>query len=290
MAVEAAGPATHLRPGGPALAAAPAREGGRDVRVNLRSIHTAAVVVFAIAVALTLTSARMSGGAMPMPGGWTMAMAWMRMPGQTRLGAGAMFAGMWLAMMVAMMLPSSLPMLLLYRRVVAFRGERHPTLLTGLMASAYFIVWTLFGVIAYGIGISIADGAMRSAAFSALVPAGAGTALVGSGIYQLTPWKSACLKHCRDPLELVARHLHPGWRGAVALGVHHGLFCTGCCWALMVMQLVMGVMNLGAMAAIATVIALEKLIARGPLIARVVGIAAIAAGVMILVRIGSRSG
>jgi predicted metal-binding membrane protein len=257
-------------------------------RLNLRSIHAGAVLVFAIAVGLTLTSARMSGGAMPMPGGWTMAMAWVRMPGQTWLAAGAMFAGMWLAMMVAMMLPSSLPMLLLYRRVVAFRGERYITLLTALMASAYFIVWTLFGVIAYGIGISIADGAMRSATFSALVPAGAGAALVVSGIYQLTPWKSACLKHCRDPLELVASHLHPGWRGAVALGVHHGLFCTGCCWALMVMQLVMGVMNLGAMAAIATVIAFEKLIATGPMVARVVGVAAIAAGVVMLAHTGFR--
>lgn len=262
MAVEAAGPA----------------KARHYVPFGLQSIHACALVVFAIAAALTLSSVRMSSGAMPMPGGWTMAMAWMRMPGQTWLGTGAMFAGMWLAMMVAMMLPSSLPMLLLYRRVIAFRGERHTTLLTLLMASGYFLVWTLFGVIAYAIGVSIADGAMRSPAFSALVPAGAGAALVVAGIYQLTPWKSACLKHCRDPLELVASHLHPGWRGAVALGVHHGLFCTGCCWALMVMQLVMGVMNLGAMAAIATVIALEKLVARGQLVARVVGCASIAMG------------
>jgi predicted metal-binding membrane protein len=240
--------------------------------------------VFAVAVALTMSSARMMRGAMPMPGGWTMAMAWMRMPGQTWLGAGAMFAGMWLAMMVAMMLPSSLPMLLLYRRVIAFRGERHTTVLTWLMASCYFIVWTLFGIVAYGIGVSIAYGAMRSPAFSALIPAVAGAALIAAGIYQLTPWKSACLKHCRDPLELVANHLHPGWRGAVALGVHHGLFCTACCWALMVMQLVMGVMNLGAMAAIATVIALEKLLARGPLVARAIGVIAIAMGIYTLAK------
>lgn len=264
----------------------PPKGGSHVHHIPLRFIHAGAVVVFAIAVALTMSSSRMMSGAMPMPGGWTMAMAWMRMPGQTWLGAGAMFAGMWLAMMVAMMLPSSLPMLLLYRRVITFRGERHTTLLIWLMASGYFIVWTLFGVIAYGIGVSIAGGAMLSPTFSALIPACAGAALIVAGIYQLTPWKSACLKHCRDPLELVASHLHPGWRGAVALGVHHGLFCTGCCWALMLMQLVMGVMNLGAMAAIATVIALEKLLARGHLIARVVGVAAIAAGVVMLAQIG----
>jgi predicted metal-binding membrane protein len=87
-------------------------------------------------------------------------------------------------------------------------------------------------------------------------------------------------------LEIVGRHLHHGWRGAIALGMHHGLFCTGCCWALMVMQIVMGVMNLRAMAAIAGVIALEKLAARGPLVARVVGVAAIGAGVVTLVNTG----
>lgn len=261
------------------IAALGPSQGGHNA---LASVHACAFAVFAIAVALTLSSSRMMSGAMPMPGGWTMAMVWMRMPGQTWLGAGAMFAGMWLAMMVAMMLPSSLPMLLLYRRVIAFRGQRHTTLLTMLMASGYFIVWTMFGVIAYGIGVSTAAGAMRSPTFSALIPAGAGAALVVAGIYQLTPWKSACLTHCRDPLELVASHLHTGWRGAVALGVHHGLFCAGCCWALMVMQLAVGVMNLGAMAAIATVIALEKLAARGPLVARVVGLIAIATGIYTL--------
>jgi predicted metal-binding membrane protein len=254
--------------------------------VSIQSFHAGALIVFAIAVALTLSSARMMNGAMPMAGGWTMAMAWMRMPGQTWLGGAAMFAGMWLTMMVAMMLPSSLPMLLLYRRVIAFRGERHPAVLIWMMASAYFVVWTLFGVIAYGAGVSIAAGAMVSPRFSAVIPAAAGAALVAAGIYQLTAWKSACLEHCRDPLEIVASHLHPGWRGAIALGVHHGLFCTGCCWALMVMQLVMGVMNLGAMALIAAVIALEKLLPRGPLVARAAGIAAIAAGAITMLRAG----
>jgi predicted metal-binding membrane protein len=152
------------------------------------------------------------------------------------------------------------------------------------------MVWTMFGLMAYGIGVSIADGAMLSPMFSALVPAGAGAALIVAGIYQLTPWKSSCLKHCRDPLELVANHLHRGWRGAASLGLHHGLFCTGCCWALMVMQLVMGVMSLAAMATIAIVIALEKLFARGELIARVVGVASFAAGVVTLIRLGTRSG
>jgi predicted metal-binding membrane protein len=255
-------------------------------------ISTLVLWGFALAIAalcwgFTIRDVRAMTGGMPMPGGWTMGMAWMRMPGQTWPGAGAMFTAMWLSMMVAMMLPSSLPMLLLYRRVVVFRGEPYADLLVWLMASGYFLVWTLFGVTAYAAGAVIALAAMQWTIASELVPMGAGLALIASGIYQLTPWKSACLKHCRNPLEIVARHLHPGWRGAVALGVHHGLFCTACCWALMVMQLVIGVMNLGAMAAIATVIALEKLTARGPLVARAVGLVSISAGLAILVRLGA---
>jgi predicted metal-binding membrane protein len=251
---------------------------------SLRTLYLCALVVFLAAAVLTLSSSRMMSGVMPMPGGWTMGMAWMRMPGQGWLGAGAMFAAMWVAMMVAMMLPSSLPMLVLYRGAVRFRGEAHADGLMWLMASAYFAVWTVFGVVAYLAGITLANAAMWSPSISRLVPVAAGGALIVAGAYQLTPWKAACLKHCRDPLELVAHHLHRGWRGAVGLGVHHGLFCTGCCWALMLMQLVMGVMNLGAMVVVAAVIALEKLVARGELIARLVGAASLLAGILTLTR------
>jgi predicted metal-binding membrane protein len=223
-------------------------------------------------------------GAMPMPGDWTMEMAWMRMPGQSWLDAGVMFSGMWAAMMVAMMLPSSLPMLLLYGRVVRSRGESHSGLLVWLMGGAYFVVWTLFGVVAFGMGVTVAGAAMRSTSVSQAVPLAAGAAFVVAGIYQLTPWKSACLTHCRDPLELVARHLHGGWRGAISLGAHHGLFCTGCCWALMLMQLIVGVMSIPMMIAVATVIALEKLLPRGQAIARLVGTVAIVAGLYVIAR------
>src|SRR5207247_6795749 len=125
-----------------------------------------------------MSSARMMSGAMPMPGGWTMAMAWMRMPGQTWLGAGAMFAGMWLAMMVAMMLPSTLPMLLLYRRVIVFRGERAPGAKMFLAGAGYFAVWTLFGAAAYFAGTAVTRAAMLSARISHLIPLATGTALI----------------------------------------------------------------------------------------------------------------
>lgn len=248
-----------------------------------RRLYLTALIVFLAAGSLTLSSARMTGS-MPMPGGWMMGMAWMRMPDQGWLGAGAMFAGMWLAMMVTMMLPSSLPMLLLYRHVAKHRSEPRADILVWLMAAAYFLVWTIFGIIAYVAGVAIADQAMRSSYVSRAIPAAAGLGLVLAGAYQLTAWKSACLKHCRDPLELVANHLHGGWRGAIGLGLHHGLFCMGCCWALMLMQFVLGVMNLSAMVLVASVIALEKLTPRGERLARAVGVMSIAAGAFYLLR------
>lgn len=252
-----------------------------------RRLYITAVVLFLIAAGFTLSSARMMGGVMPMPGGWTMGMAWMRMPGQSWLGAGAMFAAMWLAMMVAMMLPSSLPMLLLYRGVARFREEPHADALVWVMASAYFLIWTLFGLGAYVVGVLIANAAMQSVWVSQTIPVAAGAALVVAGVYQLTPWKAACLTHCRNPLTLVSQHAHDrGWRGAARLGVHHGVYCTGCCWALMLMQLVLGVMNLAAMVVVAVFIALEKLAPRGELLARGIGVLSIAAGLFVVFRAG----
>jgi predicted metal-binding membrane protein len=148
------------------------------------------------------------------------------------------------------------------------------------MGAGYFGVWTLFGVAAYAIGVMVSRVAMRSPDFSRTVPLIAALALGFAGIYQLTPWKSACLKHCRDPLTLVAGHLHGGRFGALRLGIHHGAFCAACCWALMLIQIVLGVMNLTVMIAVAVVIALEKLLIHGEWVAKATGFAAIAGGLV----------
>jgi len=221
---------------------------------------------------------------MPMPGGWQMSMMWMRMPGQSWAAAAALFVAMWAAMMIAMMLPSTMPMLLVFRRAAAFSGERHVGAQTFAIASGYFTVWTLFGCVAYAIGIAIAQAAMGSRAVSHAIPIAVGAALVIAGAWQLTPWKAACLRHCRDPLELVAHHLHGGIRGALRLGIHHGAFCAACCWGLMLIQLALGVMDLRLMIAVAGVIAAEKLLPWGAVVARVVGVVAIVAGVALAVR------
>jgi predicted metal-binding membrane protein len=248
-----------------------------------RAVYLSSLAVFTAAAVVTLYLTRSMSGGMPMPGNWTMNMMWMVMPGQAWLGAALSFVGMWLAMMVAMMLPSSLPMLLLYRRAAAFRGETHLGLMTFVLGTGYFFVWLLFGVIAYVAGTAVTQAAMASVTVCRVIPLAAGGALVLAGVFQLTPWKSACLRHCRDPLSVVAHHLHGGWRGTLRLGIHHGAFCAACCWALMLVQLVLGAMNLAVMVIVGVVIALEKLIPRGELVARAVGAASILGGVALAV-------
>jgi predicted metal-binding membrane protein len=235
--------------------------------------------VFAVAAGTTLYLTHSMSGGMSMPGNWTMSMMWMIMPNQSWLGAALSFVGMWLAMMIAMMLPSSLPMLLLYRRAALFRGETRVGWRTFVAGVGYFFVWVQFGVVAYLLGEVVAHASMASVAVCRVVPLGASAALVLAGIFQISPWKSACLRHCRDPLSVVAHHLQGGWRGALGLGIHHGAFCAACCWALMLIQLVLGVMNLAVMVTVGVVIALEKLISRGELVARISGVMSILGGI-----------
>jgi predicted metal-binding membrane protein len=251
----------------------------QSFRVPERTVYVSALFVFAVAAGTTLYLTHSMSGGMLMPGNWTMNMMWMVMPNQTWLGAALSFVGMWLAMMVAMMLPSSLPMLLLYRRAALFRGEARLGWRTFGVGAGYFFVWVQFGVLAYWLGEAVTRASMASVAVCRVIPLAASAALVLAGVFQVSPWKSACLRHCRDPLSAVAHHLHGGWRGALGLGIHHGAFCAACCWALMLIQLVLGVMNLTVMVTVGVVIALEKLISRGELVARITGVVSILGGI-----------
>lgn len=240
--------------------------------------------IFVAAAVLTWRGVNSMSGGMPMPGGWTMPMMWMVMPGETLWNAAWMFLLMWQAMMIAMMLPSTWPMLSLYRRTARHSGLRHAGLATFLAGAGYFAIWLAFGAVAFAVGLEISRLAMQSDRMSQWVPAAAGVALILAGIYQLTPLKQACLQHCRDPLLFLGHAWRPGFAGALRVGVHHGAYCAACCWALMVIQMVLGVMSLGVMIAVAAVIAGEKLWRRGPLLARATGVAAIAAGAALLIR------
>lgn len=260
----------------------PAANGLTPAGFSERGVYAAAVAVFLAAAALTLYWQQTMSGGMRMLGGWTMSHMWMLMPGQTWLTAAVMFVAMWQAMMIAMMLPSALPMLLLYRRVTAYRGEASVNGFTALVAAGYFAVWLGFGLIAYASGMAVSQWAMKSETVSRAVPFATAAALIAAGGYQLTPWKLACLRHCRNPLRILEHHVPGGWRGALGLGLHHGAFCAACCWALMLIQLALGVMNLPVMVAIAAVIAIEKLLRHGELVAWLAGAMAAVAGLAIL--------
>src|SRR4051812_12633661 len=126
------------------------------VRATERALYVAAFVVFIATAALTLWFALTMRGGMRMAGGWTMSMMWMRMAGESLFVAGAVFAAMWLAMKIAMMLPSSLPMLIVYRRAAAFREDAHGARNTAILAAGYFTVWLAFGIVAYAMGATLA--------------------------------------------------------------------------------------------------------------------------------------
>ena len=241
-----------------------------------------ASAIFLLCAAITLYFVRSMSGTMLMPGGWNMSMMWMTMPGWTIWSTAAMFLLMWQAMMVAMMFPSSWPMIALYSRVVRSAGERRPGLATFLLGLGYFAAWLAFGVLAFTVGFTWAAQAMRSAAASRSATLLAGASLILAGAFQFSPWKDACLKHCRSPLLMLGESWKRGLPTALGIGWRHGIFCVGCCWALMLIQMILGVMNLSAMILIAAVIAAEKLWKRGPLLARCAGAGAILFGAWVL--------
>ena len=239
---------------------------------------------FLLAAAYTLYAAHGMAGGMMMPGGWTMPMMWMAMPGQSLAGSAIAFLLMWQAMMIAMMLPSSWPTLELYGRVARHTGQRHPMFNTILAGVGYFTVWGAFGAIAFAAGFEISRAAMTSPQLSRWIPASAGVSLVLAGVWQLTPLKQSCLNHCRDPLMFLGHAYKPGIWGGFRVGLHHGAFCAACCWALMLMQIILGIMNLAVMAGVAAIIATEKLWKRGPILARLVGAASIIIGIVLIAR------
>jgi predicted metal-binding membrane protein len=238
-----------------------------------------ALLVFSAAAAITRYFSSTMAGNMAMPGGWNMSMTWMPMGGW--MESTLMFAAMWAAMMIAMMLPSTLPMVMLYFRAVRVQPNAHAGALSFLMTTGYFGVWTAFGILAYIAGRGIAILAMHSDAFSRAMPIVSGIALIGAGLYQFSQWKANCLRYCRD-------FPHSGKLGspigALRFGVRHAAFCAACCWALMLIQMVLGVMNIMVMIGVVLVIALEKLLKPGIIVARVAGTLAMAAGGMIMIR------
>jgi predicted metal-binding membrane protein len=209
---------------------------------------------------------------------WTIA----AQAGMESAGMGAMgpmfFTGlviMWWTMMVAMMLPSATPAILLYARVRQNHAGGETIAATWMFAGGYVSIWLLFSI-----GAAIIQAMLSGSAMTFRSPSLASALFIGAGVYQLSPLKSACLKQCRSPAEFLSRHWRPGPGGAVRLGMLHGAWCVGCCWLLMALLFVGGVMNMLWIFGLAVLVGIEKLVPRGEVFGRATGVALIAWGAL----------
>lgn len=188
------------------------------------------------------------------------------------------FMAMWITMMVAMMFPTIAPIVLLHQLVMRRAGAG--LLPTGAFVGGYLLVWTAAGFVPLGILLTFRDVAHET---SWVAPT-SGIVLIVAGAYQFTRWKAVCLNACVSPMTFLATHrFGQGTWGAVRTGASHGMYCLGCCWALMTVLFVVGLMNLTWMAAIAAIFLIEKHWRRGPQLAIVIGWAVIAFGLAVLI-------
>jgi predicted metal-binding membrane protein len=242
-------------------------------------------LIFACSTAATILWCRsMSAmGGMRMPGGWTMSMAWMRMPGQTWIGAAAAFLAMWVVMMVAMMLLSLIPIPRRYREAVSSKSEPRLGWLTVLVSAGYFFVWTVFGMVAFPMGIGLAQTEMQQPALAHAMPIAAGVVVLLAGAFQFTTCKArnlACCLNMPRPGHALPADAATAWRHGLRVGLH----CSICCAGLMAILLVVGVMNLWAMAIVAAVITVERFARSSVRVVRAVGAVIVGAGVFLIAR------
>jgi predicted metal-binding membrane protein len=189
---------------------------------------------------------------------------------------------MWAVMMAGMMTAAALPVLLLFAGAHAKRAERDARLAVPLFGLGYIVVWVGFSACATVAQWALHQGALLSPALTTASARAAGAMLMAAGAYQLTPLKAACLIRCQSPLGFLMRNWRDGSSGAFLMGLRHGVFCLGCCWALMGVLFVVGVMNLVWVAVLTGFILLEKLGPPGARVARVGGAILIAGGLVLV--------
>jgi predicted metal-binding membrane protein len=205
-------------------------------------------------------------GSMDGPAAWMMTPAW----DTTHL---MLLWAMWAVMMAAMMLPSATPTLLLYLRAARVRNDGvNVALGVYALVGGYLSVWTVFSVGATLLQRLLATREVLSPMMEPASVAPSALLLLIAGVYQLTPLKRVCLRSCRSPLSFLMRRWRPGWTGAYRMGVEHGAYCLGCCWALMLLLFAGGVMNLAVIGVLTAWIFVEKLLPAGEYAARVSGV------------------
>ena len=184
---------------------------------------------------------------------------------------------MWSVMMIGMMIPSAAPMILLFARVQRRKlADQAPTTRIAAFTAGYLLIWTSFSLIATGLQWALTEFRLLSPMMESTSQFLAVGVLLAAGIYQLTPLKLACLKHCQSPIGFLTSHWKDGTLGSLSMGIEHGMFCLGCCWLLMALLFVGGVMNLIWVTVIATFVLLEKVAPKGEIVGRVGGVLLIA--------------
>ncbi len=184
--------------------------------------------------------------------------------------------GMWSIMMIAMMLPSAAPMMTTFatinRKQAAQEGRYKPLVSTCYFGLGYVLMWVVFSVVATLAQWALHEAALLSPMMVSASPLFGGLLLIAAGIFQWTPLKHMCLRHCRSPIGFIMTEYRPGHRGALVMGLRHGTFCVFCCWFLMALLFFGGVMNLLWIAGLAGYVLLEKVVPHGLWIGRVVGL------------------
>jgi len=250
---------------------------------HLHRHDRAIVVALLLGVMLVSWLYLLVGVEMPMP-----EMAGMAMPmaaAEWTIGHAFLMFIMWSAMMAVMMLPSAAPMLLFYDSIA--RKRSGPAIgLTILFAAGYLIVWLCFSIGAVFLQYALDMANLLSPLMHTTSIVLAGLILVAAGLYQWTPLKDACLRQCQAPWWFIQRH--GGFRadagGALALGARHGGYCIGCCWALMALLFVGGVMNVVWISALAILVLAEKVVPAGRVLSRIAGAGLVAAGAWLIVQ------
>jgi predicted metal-binding membrane protein len=198
------------------------------------------------------------------------------------LGAATVFLAVWTVMMASMMLPAAAPMIVIFASAQA-RRARASAVPTWLFVAGYILVWLAAGLLVYVLvqtGSEIAT-RLTSTERASWAPLALGLTLLAAGLYQFTPIKRVCLTHCRSPFAFVAQHWRDGRVGALQMGLRHGAYCLGCCWALFAVMVAAGVMSLAWMLLLTLVVFVEKVLPQGRHSSHAIGIALVVLGLMV---------
>lgn len=241
--------------------------------------HDRLVVAIGIATVVAFSWGYLLAGA-----GIDMSMADMPMdPEPWSLAQASLMLAMWWVMMIAMMVPSAAPVILLFAVIKRRQAAtENPVIASWLFLAGYLVIWAGLSLIAVSAQWTLEQSGLLSGMMASTSSLLAGSILMAAGLYQFTPIKRACLRYCQSPVLFLSQYWKPGAVGALRMGFRHGSYCVGCCWFLMALLFVVGVMNLAWIAAVAIYVALEKLLPHSQWVSRAAGVVLIVSGGLVL--------